>query len=76
MTPDEMTSDETGEMKPETRELIGDIPERELVRRHVERSQAFQRRMLQEQDERCRAQMAKIKAQVATYLQQFPPVKH
>jgi len=71
-----MKPEQLGEMEPETQQLIGDISERELVRRHVERAQAFQRRMLREQDERCRQQMAEIKAKVAAYLQQFPPVKH
>lgn len=67
-----MKPEQQGEMKPETRRLIGEISERELVRQHVERSQAFQRRQLQEQDERCRAQMVEIKAQLASYLRQFP----
>lgn len=67
-----MNAEELSEMKPETRRLLGDVSERELVRQHVERSQAFQRRLLQEQDERCRQRMAQIKAQVAAFQQQFP----
>ncbi|MGO4714927.1 hypothetical protein [Bradyrhizobium sp. 2TAF24] len=69
-------TDQPGEMAPETRQLIGDVSERELVRRHVERARAFQHRQLREQDERCRAQMAEIKAQVAAFQQQFPPARH
>lgn len=38
------------------------LSERELIRQHVDRSVAFQRQMLREQEERCRKQMADVKA--------------
>ncbi len=40
----------------------GHLSERELIRRHVERSVAFQRQMIKEQEDRCRKQMADVKA--------------
>lgn len=41
---------------------IGNLSERELIRQHVDRSVAFQRQMIKEQEDRCRKQMADVKA--------------
>ncbi|WP_315832589.1 hypothetical protein [Bradyrhizobium prioriisuperbiae] len=41
---------------------IGNLSERELIRQHVDRTVAFQRQMIREQEERCRKQMADVKA--------------
>jgi len=43
-------------------QAIGNLSERELIRQHVDRTVAFQRQMLREQEERCRKQMADVKA--------------
>jgi hypothetical protein len=40
----------------------GNLSERELIRQHVDRTVAFQRQMIREQEERCRKQMADVKA--------------
>lgn len=55
-------------MKPD--KLVGEpaeqrtdhLSERELIRRHVDRTVAFQRQMIKEQEDRCRKQMADVKA--------------